>query len=129
MLARHLRSHQDRSLSDSEATLGTSTDYSAPPSWGGLKADVTRAARNGLTPAKSGELLRDHIGYSGGSSRIASGGSALGSGRAAKQIASSFGGFIQQVEQVGLAEALRQNGLSELVGRSAQETLLGILTL
>ena len=53
----------------------------------------------------------------------------LGPGRTAKEIARSFGGFVQQVVEVGLPEALRRNGLQDLVGRTAQETLLGIMSL
>ena len=109
--------------------MGTSADYSAPPSWGGLKRDVTRAGYSRLTRAKAGQLLRDHIGQNGGSGRITSGRGQLGSGRTAKEIARSFGGFVQQVVEVGLPEALRRNGLQDLVGRTAQETLLGIMSL
>lgn len=109
--------------------MGTSADYSAPPSWGGLKGDVTRAGHNRLTQARAGQLLRDHIAQNGGSSRISTGRGQLGSGGTAKQIVRSFGGFVRQVADVGLAEALRQNGLQDLVGKSAQETLLGILSL
>ena len=109
--------------------MGTSADYSAPPNWGGLKGNVTRAGRNRLTPSKAAQLLRDHISHNGGSRAIASGRGQLGSGDTAKRIARSFGGFVDQVADVGLAEALRQHGFQDLVGRSAQETLLGILSL
>jgi hypothetical protein len=109
--------------------MGTSADYAAPPSWGGLKGDVTRAGHSRLTPAKTAQLVRDHIGQNGGSSGIASGRGQLGSGGTAKQIAGTFGNFVRQVADVGLAEALRQQGLRDLVGRSAQETLLAIMSL
>jgi hypothetical protein len=109
--------------------VGTSADYSAPPSWGKLKGDVTRAGHNPLTPTKAGQLLRDHIGQNGGSAGVSSGRGQLGSGGTAKQIARFFGAFAHQVADVGLAEALRQNGLQNLVGRPAQETLLGIMSL
>lgn len=109
--------------------MGTSADYSAPPSWGDLKGAVTRAGHHRLTPAKARKFLRDHISHNGGSSGIVSGRGQLGSGGTAKQIARSFGGFVRQVADAGLAEALRQNGLQELIGRSAQETLLGMLSL
>lgn len=110
-------------------SVGTSADYSAPPNWGPLKGAVTRAGHSALTPAKAGELLRDHIGTSGGALRMASGRGQLGSGKAARQIARSLGGFVGEVGAVGLAEALRRRGLQELVGKSAQETLLGIVSL
>lgn len=109
--------------------MGTSADYSAPPNWSALKGDVTRAGRSALTPAKAGELVRDHISYNGGSSGVASGRGQLGSGGTARQIARSLGGLVRQVGEVGLAEALRRNGLQELVGKTAQETLLGIMSL
>jgi hypothetical protein len=53
----------------------------------------------------------------------------LGAGRTSQEVARSFGSFITQVGNVGLAEALRQNGLQDLVGRSAHEILLGIVSL
>lgn len=109
--------------------MGTSADYSAPPNWGGVKGNVTRAGHHRLTTAKAGELLRDHIGLNGGSRGIALGRGQLGSGETAKTISRSFGGLVRQVADVGLAETFRQNGLQELVGRPAQETLLGILSL
>jgi hypothetical protein len=107
--------------------MGTSTDYSAPPAWGSLKAGVTRAANQALTPVRAGELLRDHVANNGGAQRIASGGGVLGGGRSAQHVARNLGGFISQVANVGLTETLRQNGLQELIGRPASELLLGIL--
>jgi hypothetical protein len=109
--------------------MGTSTDYSAPPAWGPLKADITRAANHALTPARAGELLRDHIATNGGAEQIASRGGLLGAGRSSRSVARSLGGFISQVANLGLTEALRQNGLQELVGKSPTEILLGIVSL
>jgi hypothetical protein len=74
-------------------------------------------------------LLSAHIAHNGGSGRVASTGGVLGAGRTAQGIARNLGGFIGQVRNVGLAEALRQNGLQDLVGRSAHEILLGIVSL
>jgi hypothetical protein len=112
-----------------EIGMGTSTDYAAPPSWGSLKAEVTRAGGHLLTAVKAGELLRDHVGYNGGSQRIASSGGVLGAGRTSQQVARNIAGFFSQVGSIGLAEALRENGLEDLVGRPAQEVLLGIVSL
>jgi len=109
--------------------MGTSTDYAAPPNWGSLKAEVTRAGAHALTAVKASELLRDHVGYNGGSQRIASSGGVLGAGRTSQQIARNVAGFISRVGSIGLAEALRENGLEDLVGRPAQEVLLGIVGL
>ncbi len=109
--------------------MGTSTDYSAPPAWGPLKAGVTRAASNALTPVRAGELLRDHVANNGGARHIASTGGALGAGRSSQRVARNLGGFISQVANVGLTETLRQNGLQDLVGRPTNEVLLGIIGL
>lgn len=107
--------------------MGTSTDYSAPPKWGGLKNAVSRAGSKALTPAKAHRLVLDHISNGGGSSRIASGGGQLGSGKTARQIARTLGGFIREVGEAGLATALRKHGLDSLVGKSAPEILLGLM--
>jgi len=109
--------------------MGTSTDYSAPPAWGPLMAGVTRAAGSGLTPARARELLRDHVASNGGARHIASTGGVLGGGRSSQHVARNLGGFISQVANVGLTETLRQNGLQELVGRSTNEIILGIVGL
>ena len=110
--------------------MGTSADYSAPPNWGDLKADVTRKGKlPRLTDEHAGNLLKNFLGHGGGSAGISSGGGQLGSGETARRIARNFGGFVSLVANVGLSEALRQNNLQELIGRSVQETLLGILSL
>lgn len=109
--------------------MGTSTDYSAPPNWGGLKGDVTRAASSSVSESKAAEILGRHIGTSGGAAAIAGGRGQLGAGTTARTIAKNLGSFIQQVASTGLAEALRANGLEQLVGKSAHETLLGIVSL
>lgn len=109
--------------------MGTSTDYSAPPNWGELKGEVTRAGHDSLTREKAGQLLRNYISTSGGASKIASGRGQLGSGKSAQHIARSLGDFVRQVGEVGLAAALTRNGLQDLVNRPAQETIIGILSL
>lgn len=54
--------------------MGTSTNYNAPPSWGDLKAEVTRAARGGpLTKTKAGDLVRGLIARNGGGRAMARG--------------------------------------------------------
>ena len=109
--------------------MGTSTDYSAPPNWGPLKNAVSRAAGKPLTPKRARQLLLDHVENGGGAARIASGGGQLGSGKTARRIASTLGGFLHEVAHTGLAQALESHGLHAFVGKSAQETLLGIVGL
>lgn len=109
--------------------MGTSTDFSAPPNWGGMKGDVTRSGHQPLTPAKSRSLLRDYVSQSGGASSISSGGSQLGSGSTARNAALSLGGFITSVGHNGLDSTLRATGLESLIGGTVTEILLGILSL
>lgn len=109
--------------------MGTSTDFSAPPNWGGMKGDVTRSGGQSLSPAKCGELLREYVSTNGGSSAMSSGGGQLGSGATARSSARSLGGFIGTVARDGLDAALSSSGLGELVGKSVTEILLGIVSL
>jgi hypothetical protein len=51
----------------------------------------------------------------------------VGSGRAAREIAIRIGGFVADVEQRGLAQALERIGLGELLGRPLNEVLAGLL--
>lgn len=108
--------------------MGTSTSYSAPPSWGSLKGEVTRAAAAGsLAPAQAAELIRHYVRENGGSSAIARGGGVVGKGRTAQAVAGRLGGFISDVAAFGLNEALRRAGLPELIGRPLSEILAGLL--
>ncbi len=113
--------------------MGTSTSYSAPPSWGSIKAQVTRAAASGsLAPADAGRIMRDHIRQNGGASGMSRGGSSsksgtVGSGQAAREIAGRIGGFIADVRELGLNPALERLGLGGLIGRPLNEVLAGLL--
>lgn len=109
--------------------MGTSTDYSAPPNWGGLKGDITRSGNKPLTPAKCRSLVSEFVSTNGGSRSIASGGGQLGSGATARIAARSLGGLMSSVARDGLDNALRNSGLQELVGKSVTEILLGIVAL
>lgn len=110
--------------------MGTSTDYSAPTSWGPLKAAVTKAADKGATrPATAGRIIRGFIKANGGAAQISSGrgsGGTVGGG-AGRAVAQRLAGFVSAVGEVGLAEALRGEGLADLVGRPVQEILAAIL--
>jgi hypothetical protein len=116
--------------------MGTSTSYSAPPSWGDLKGDVTRAAGDGtVTRDKAGQLVRDFIAHNGGARAMAGrtgggrgqAGGAVAGGGAARGIASRLGGFIADVSRFGLEGALRNAGLADLAGRTVQEILNSLL--
>ena len=110
--------------------MGTSTSYSAPGSWGPLKREVTTAADQGAaSPATAGRIIGHFIQQNGGAARMSSGGGSGGAigGSAGRAVAQRLGGFISAVGEVGLAEALRLEGLSDLVGRPIQEILAGLL--
>jgi hypothetical protein len=110
--------------------MGTSTSYSAPGSWGPLKTEVTKAASEGAAgPAAAGRIVGHFIQQNGGAARMSSGGGSGGviGGSAGRAVAQRLGGFISTVGEVGLAEALRREGLADLVGRPAQEILAALL--
>ena len=108
--------------------MGTSTSYSAPPSWGDFKSEVTRAAGSGLlTPAAAGQLVQRYIRENGSSSGMAHGGGVVGNGRTAQAIAGRLGGFIADVAALGLSEALTRAGLTDFIGRPVNEILCGLL--
>lgn len=110
--------------------MGTSTNYSAPASWGPLKREVTTAARAGATsPAKARSIVGHFIQVNGGAARISGGGGSGGTigGSAGRAVAQRLGGFISSVGEVGLTEALRREGLADLVGRPVQEILAALL--
>lgn len=110
--------------------MGTSTSYSAPGSWGPLKREVTTAASAGAaSAATAGRVIGHFIQQNGGAARICSGAGSGGTigGSAGRAVAQRLGGFISAVGDVGLAEALRREGLSDLAGRPAQEILAALL--
>ncbi len=114
--------------------MGTSTGYSAPPSWGNLKGEVTRAAGGGpLTSVTADQLLHSFIKHNGGGRVMTRGGDgrrgggAVARGRAAREVAGRFGGFISDVGRVGLEGALRNAGWADLIGRPVQEILAALL--
>jgi|SRR5271165_2991579 len=114
--------------------MGTSAAYDAPPSWGNLKSEVTRAADEGsIAPATAQQILRHYVHENGGVRQIArgatsgGGGGRVGSGAAARQVAGRVGGFVSDVAAFGLPEALKRAGLSELIGRPVADILNGLL--
>ena len=110
--------------------MGTSTSYSAPGSWGALKSEVTRAANEGSASATTAASIIGHyIQQNGGASRMSGGGGSGGTvgGGAGRAVAQRLGGFITAVGEIGLEEALRREGLAELIGRPVQEILAALL--
>jgi hypothetical protein len=108
--------------------MGTSKSYEAPPSWGPLKALVTRVAGEGsLTPQRGAEVLNEYVAQSGGARGGSQGGGPLGRSGAAQNTARALAGFVSLVSRDGLDEALRQSGLGELVGRPVTEIILGLV--
>ncbi len=108
--------------------MGTSSPYSAPASWAGLKGEVTRAAAGALSRTSAAKIVRRYVRENGGAKEISRGrGTSVGSGRAAAAVARALGGFVSNVATVGLDEALRRARLDALIGRSAVEILDGLL--
>lgn len=108
--------------------MGTSAGYTAPPTWGELKAQVTRAAGNtSRTQEVTAAVLRSYIRENGGASKIARRGGVLGRARAAQRTAVNLGAFLSDVASVGLHEALSRAGWSDLVGRPTHEFLNALI--
>jgi hypothetical protein len=118
--------------------MGTSKDYKMPTGgdWGPLKREVNDFVQNvGFEPVAPlpvvGNYLRIRTHGSGGGTggrggSAGSGGGGNGGGRsrnwsAGISTAARFGGFLSRASEVGLAEALREEGLGDLVGRPASE--------
>src|SRR4051812_8280565 len=59
----------------SDASSETRLAYSAPPSWGPLKKEVTRAATAGtVTPSAIRQILQHFVRANGGANQVARGG-------------------------------------------------------
>lgn len=108
--------------------MGTSTSYSAPPTWAALKDQVTRTAKNATrTPAATASVLRNYIRENGGSAAIARKGGVVGQARAAQRTAARLAAFVADVAGVGLDEALTRAGWEDLIGRPLNEFLNALL--
>ena len=119
--------------------MGTSKGYKMPSGgdWGPLKREATDFVQNiSVKPGAPQSLLGHYVrvrGSNGGSATSTGGESGSGStsggtkdGRARAWgagvgTAQRLGGFLSRVGEVGLAEALREEGLGDLVGRPASE--------
>jgi hypothetical protein len=131
--------------------MGTSKGYKMPSggNWEPLKREATDFVKNdGAGSIAPKTLLRDYVKVrstssgsgstgtaGGGSIGSGSGGSGGGTGRGGRArsfdagvaIAQRLGGFISRVGEVGLAGALKEAGLSYLVGKSAAEVSAALL--
>ena len=108
--------------------MGTSTNYTAPGSWGPLKREVTIAAKEGgATPVAASRILAHFIRANGGVARMSRGSGGTIGGSAGRAVAQRLGGFVTAVGEVGLTEALRREGLAHLVGRPTREVLAALL--
>jgi hypothetical protein len=127
--------------------MGTSKGYKMPSggNWEPLKREATDFVKHdgaGSVAAKA--LLRDYVkvrSTSSGSGGSATGGGGIGGGlgggsgrggrarsfSAGVATAQRLGGFISRVGEVGLAEALKEAGLGDLVGKSAAEVSAALL--
>ncbi|HEX5369826.1 MAG TPA: hypothetical protein VFY10_10475, partial [Dehalococcoidia bacterium] len=79
--------------------------------------------------ATAGSILGHYVQQNGGAARMSGGGGSGGTvgGSAGRAVAQRLGGFISAVGEVGLEEALRREGLADLVGRPLQEILAALL--
>lgn len=113
--------------------MGTSAPYDAPPSWAGLKNEVTRAAHQGpLQAHKIRHIVQRLVHENGGKNAIARGGrrapgGAAGSAAPARDVAARLGNFISDVQTKGLNEAAQRLGLGDLRNRPVGEILLAVL--
>jgi len=130
--------------------MGTSKGYTMPTGgdWTPLKNEASRFVKNDNADISSGVNSTEHLvnhyinvlktsgyGVSGGgagaftqkgSGGKGSGGKGGGFGQAAARTGQQLGGFLSRVGEVGLSEALREIGLSDLIGKSAEEVTIGL---
>jgi len=133
--------------------MGTSKGYTMPTGgdWTPLKTEASKFVKNDDTGGGSGagnilpERLVSHYlnvlktsgygsfgGSDGGGKGSGGKGGGKGSGgggtvgRAAAKTGQRLGGFLSRVSDIGLTEALREFGLSDLIGKSAEEVTNGL---
>jgi len=106
--------------------MGTSKNYTAPTSsgsgWDKLKSQVTRSVSGGgisIPSAKS--ILKDYITVNGGVKKLAAGGGVSAGSKSAQNVATKIGGFIADIGNLGVKEAFKTAGLSNLEGKSVSE--------
>lgn len=127
--------------------MGTSKGYGMPTGgdWTPLKTEATRFVKasggNGGNDTATPErllgrylrIVRDYGNYasrvdgSGGKSKTGGKGGSGRLSRVATSTGQQLGGFLSGVNTSGLADTLREIGLSELIGKSASEVTSGLL--
>lgn len=103
--------------------MGTSTPYSAPktPEWARAKSTMTRFVnQGGVGPTQLSDVTSAYVRALGGAKQAAS-------SSASRAVAQKLGGFLSSMSRAGLGEALRQIGLSDLVGQDASTTLSALV--
>lgn len=124
--------------------MGTSKGYTMPTGgdWTPLKTEASKFVKNndasdGEANASTAHLVSRYLnvlknsgyGSSGGTGAGGSKGSGSkggGFGQAAAKTGQRLGGFLSRVAHVGLTEALREFGLADLIGKSAEEVINGL---
>lgn len=129
--------------------MGTSKGYDMPTGgpWTPLKNEANKFVKDeGQGQGAPESLLGAYLRANGGARALArggGGGEGTGSGggggggggggrggpggRAARNTGSGLGGFLSSVGTAGLDEALREAGLADLIGKSADEVSAGLL--
>lgn len=120
--------------------MGTSKGYGMPVGgdWTPLKKAATSFVNTkGQDLASVGNLLNSYLKANGGVQAFVRGqagsqqssrtGSQQGSGTAGRKTGQNLGGFLASVGDLGLDKALREAGLSDLIGKSATEVSTGLL--
>jgi len=106
--------------------MGTSGSYTAPTSgkWPTAKRVATRFARQGGAAGGSVTPRQVAQGYVAALGGAAAAGARANAGRAS---AGRLGGFLGDVAERGLREALEERGLAELIGRDAADVLAALV--
>ncbi len=111
--------------------------------WTPLKTEASKFVKSDGADVNSANVSTAHLlshyinvikkygyggsGGGGGTGPKGSGGSSRGGfGRAAAKTGQKLGGFLSRVATVGLNEALREIGLSDLIGKSAEDVVNGL---
>ncbi len=121
--------------------MGTSKGYSMPTggAWTPLKTDASKFVKGSGGNSSKSTVFGRYVnalktaGY-GGSGSGGSGGTGGGKGgnkggsaaRSAIVTGQRLGGFLSRVSEIGLTETLKELGLADLVGKTAEEVILGL---
>lgn len=103
--------------------MGTSASFTGLTGggWTTAKANLTRYARSGGDREQLGRAVAAYVSAHGGASRAAS------STPAGQTVMRNLGSFLSQVTTQGWAQALENEGLTHLLGQSAESVLAGLV--